>query len=469
VFELTSLEEAKRQSWDVILVGSSFASMFFLRGLPQNLRVLIIEKGPRIEPRTETGVYGQEKFSQDNSSEHEKEWVANSKFGGNSNCWWGQVPRFHPNDFKLASLYGVGQDWPLGYNDLEPYYVEVEQTMEVAGGGREHIFPSSAPYPFPAHTGSLTDKLLWQERPAEWVPVATARSNGGSRAKCCANGVCQSCPIDSKFTIRNGINYFMRDGVFLLSSAEVRAVELENQPAKGVIVRTPDGHDHAIAADLVALGANAIFNALIMLRSGLENDALGRYLHEQTSINLELDIAVPNYYGGSSITGHGYGLYDGAHRRESGAVLVENFNSPAAFRSEYKRWTHRLRCKLIAEDLPLYENQVALSEDDTAHIIWTGHSDYAKAGLKRAEEQLPEQLPFKIENVVSRYQPATESHIQGTHRMGTNPSTSVVDATLKTHDVPNLLALGAGVFPTCSAANPTLTLAALSLYAGRQV
>jgi choline dehydrogenase-like flavoprotein len=341
--------------------------------------------------------------------------------------------------------------------------------MEVAGGGLEHIFPRSAPYPFPPHTGSLTDKLMRQERPADWLPVPTARSNGGSRAQCCANGVCWDCPIDSKFTISNGIRNFVRDGVFLLTGAEVRSVDVANKTASGVNVRSADGRDHAVSADLVALGANAIFNPLIMLRSGLTSEALGHYLHEQTSVTLEIDIAVPNYYGGSSITGHGYGLYDGAHRRDGGAVLIENFNSPASFRSEYKRWTHRLRCRLVAEDLPLYENSVTMTEDGDAHIMWSGHSEYAYAGLQLAEERLPGTLPFELEKVISRREAATEAHIQGTHRMGTDPATSVVDATLKTHEVRNLLALGAGVFPTCSAANPTLTLAALSLYAGNQV
>jgi choline dehydrogenase-like flavoprotein len=128
-----------------------------------------------------------------------------------------------------------------------------------------------------------------------------------------------------------------------------------------------------------------------------------------------------------------------------------------------------MRCRLIAEDLPLYENRVTLANDGSPHLIWTGHAAYGKAGLQRAEAQLPGQLPFEIEQIVSRERSVSEAHIQGTHRMGNDPLTSVVDATLKTHAAPNLLALGAGAFPTCSPANPTLTLAALSLYAARNL
>ncbi len=60
----------------------------------------------------------------------------------------------------------------------------------------------------------------------------------------------------------------------------------------------------------------------------------------------------------------------------------------------------------------------------------------------------------------------TEQHIQGTHRMGRDPETSVVDSALRLHGSENVFALGAGAFTSCSPANPTLTLSALALRAG---
>jgi choline dehydrogenase-like flavoprotein len=128
-----------------------------------------------------------------------------------------------------------------------------------------------------------------------------------------------------------------------------------------------------------------------------------------------------------------------------------------------------MKLKLIAEDLPQADNRVSLGADDQPRLTWVGHSDYARAGLKRAEDNLQDILPFALERVVARRSPATEAHIQGTHRMGADPATSVVDNTLRLHRVANLFALGSGVYPTSSAANPTLTLSALSLRAGRLV
>ncbi len=86
---LVSLDQAKGRTWDMIICGSSFAAMFFLRGLPRDLNVLIIEKGP-LQPherQVAEDFQGKETVTLRNSSGHEKEWVAHSIFGGNSNCW----------------------------------------------------------------------------------------------------------------------------------------------------------------------------------------------------------------------------------------------------------------------------------------------------------------------------------------------------------------------------------------------
>jgi choline dehydrogenase-like flavoprotein len=392
--------------------------------------------------------------------------VATIAFGGNSNCWWGQVPRFHPSDFRLAEDHGVGASWPIGYDDLEPFYGEVEAVMEIAGGGNEGILPRTAPFPFPPHRGSRSDAALAEALPGIWVPVPTARANGGSRATCCANGVCHLCPVDAKFTIQNGIDRFPTDGVRLLTG-EVRSVVRAAGMAGGVVVATEAG-EVELRADLVALGTNAIGNAAILLRSGFAAPALGRYLHEQTSDELLVDIDRRSGFGGTSITGHCYGHYDGPHRAGSGAVLIENYNMPGAYRREPGRWTERLRLKLIAEDLPQAENRVTLA-DGEAHVVWIGHSAYGRAGVDRAVERIAEVVPFAIEGLHRVGPVVTEAHIQGTHRMGSDPALSVVDDGLRLHEASNVVALGAGCFPTSSASNPTLTLSALALRAGRML
>lgn len=445
--------------------------MFFLRELPENLRVLVLEKG-QVQPHADQlkrNIQVEEDIPVENTSGYLKHWKAHTVFGGNSNWRWAASPRFHPNDFALQSRYGVGMDWPLSYAELEPLYGEVEAVMEVAGGGTDHILPRSGPFPFEPHVLSRSDVAL-QRHSRNWVPHPTARANGGTRPQCCANGICNLCPVDAKFSILNGLSHFERDSVTLVVGAEVRSIDITNGVASGVVVRSADGVEHTISADMVALGTNAIFNAAILMRSGVKNAALGRYLHEQVAVVAMIDTGPGegNFFGGTSITGHGYDLYDGDHRKTHGAVLMENHNAPAPIRPVKGRWAERVKIKLIAEDLPQADNRVVLKDGDAA-TVWQGHSKYAFDALDWAVERLPDVVPFQIEamNVSARL--ISEDHIQGTHRMGDDPETSVTDADMRLHSVRNVFALGAGAFPSGPPANPTLTLSALSMRAGRSV
>lgn len=471
MFEQITFAKAQDSTWDVVIAGSSFAAMFFLKGLRPELRILVVEKGA-VRSHTDRLAKGEDanqQYQMLSTAAKEKDWIAKTTFGGNSNCWWGQTPRFHPNDFRLSELYGQGATWPIGYHDLEPYYARVEQVMDIAGGGGEALFPRSSKYPFPPHAVMRSDAICISEFPDIWMPSATARSNGGARSQCCGTGVCRLCPIDSKFTILNAIDRFERPNTALLLNAELRQVDITNGTATGVIVATETSDHQRIRCNAVALGTNAINNAAILLRSGRSDAALGRYLHEQVGRGIEVNTSFPGYFGGTSITALCYGHYDGAHRKDSAAVMIESVNTTPTIRAERGKWTHRMRLKMIAEDLPQRENRVTLDDKDEVLIHWAGHSDYALRGLARAEENLCDVLPEGCEPLPSLKNSATEAHIQGTHRMGRDPKTSVVNQWLQLHASNNVYALGAGVFPTCSPANPTLTLSALSLRAGERL
>lgn len=466
--ETLTLDQARERRWDVLVAGSSFAAMFFARGLPAGLSVLLVERGEwlpladRLAGAKPQGMH----VAQTNHSEREKVWIAQYGFGGGSNCWWGQAPRFHPDDFALASRFGVGRDWPISYDTLEPHYAEAEQVMEIAGGGDDHIFPRSRPRPFPPHAGTRAEGRL-RAFSDMWVPAPSGRSNGGSRTRCCANGVCNMCPVDAKFTIMNGLDRFARPRFGLLLDSEVRAARIEAGRATGLHLRMRDGREAEITGDLVAIGANAIQNAAILHRSGLTGEAVGRYLHEQDAVTALVDLPLANYYGGSSITGLNYAFYHGADRGPRAGVLVELMNAPVALRPTKGRWTERLQLKLIGEDMPRADNRVVLGADDEARVLWQGHDPYLYDGTEWAKERLQDILPVPVEAVRFGDYGPTEAHIQGGHVMGADPATSVVDPNLRCHEVANLLALGAGAFPTCSPANPSLTIAALSLHAGR--
>ena len=160
-----------------------------------------------------------------------------------------------PGDFKLRSRYGVGLDWPISYDDLEPHYGVAEQVMLVSGP-TDSPMPRSRPAPLAPHRFSDPDVLLKKHFPDGWYQMSTARASvaTGRRGICCATGICGLCPVDAKFTIQNGLAEIYRDPrVTLRLRAEVKTVETAAGIAQAVNKDqrrplAPDEIGHAIAA-----------------------------------------------------------------------------------------------------------------------------------------------------------------------------------------------------------------------------
>ncbi|MEM7033082.1 MAG: GMC oxidoreductase [Chloroflexota bacterium] len=210
-----------------------------------------------------------------------------------------------------------------------------------------------------------------------------------------------------------------------------------------------------------------------MQRSNIEHPFLGKYLNEQVSSEVIVDLdGLDNFQGSTSITGHGYMLYDGDHRKEYAACLIETFNIPQ-IRIEPGKWRQRMRLKFVFEDLPQEENYVKFNPDkpDKPETIFAGNSEYALKAMDRLPSLLPDLLaPLPIEKIHPPHGLSiTEAHILGTTVMGDDPETSIVDKHLVHHQLRNLLVLGGGVFPTSSPSNPTLTISALSLWAAHHL
>jgi choline dehydrogenase-like flavoprotein len=470
------------QQYDVVIVGTGFASSFFLlryleKARPR-ARVLILERGQhdthawQIQQRRNSSTLAEETFVNAHPS---KRWWYTPSLGGGSNCWWGVTPRMMPNDFKLKSVYGVGLDWPVRYDALEEYYQQVEEIMAVSGPDDGSPYPRSKPYPQPPHRFNDPDKLLKAAYPDQFfhLPTARARVPTAKRPSCCASGVCDLCPIDAKFTILNEMFHLFQDPrVTLILGATVQTVDTAGNQAVGVTF-SKNGAVETVRGDLIVLGANALFNPHILLRSNIHHPLLGKRLHEQVSIQVTVDLdGVDNFQGSTSMTGLGYMLYDGPHRSQYAAGLLETYNIPY-LRMERGKWRRWMIFKIVFEDLPSNENYVKLHEADPAlpETVYTGYSEYTQ----RAIDHLPEALntllkPLPVERIrISDKVESTVYHIQGTTIMGDDPDHSVVDRHLIHHQIRNLVVLGSSVFPTGAPANPTLTLSALSLWAANYV
>ena len=472
----------KHNYYDLVVVGSSFAATFFLKKYlskaPLTAKVLVLERGylyphaERVkEQRGETTAFSKlnaDPLTSIVNKNPEKEWIFQTAFGGNSNCWYGCTPRFMPSDFRMKSLYGIANDWPLSYDELEPYYSQTEELMSISGPD-DTPFPKSSSYPLPPHLFTTVDKVLKKEYGNLYIsqPTARARMAVNGRNACCANAVCHVCPVNAKFTIENSnMGVYEDERVELIFGAQVSNLDLQQNVAKKVYF-VKDGKEHQVAAEAFALGTNAIFNANILLNSGDKNPYTGKGLGEQQGVQAMVYLDNLANVGGSTwVNANGYMLYEGDHRKEYAACLIESNNAPY-FRLERGKWRNIIALRMVFEDLPLDQNYVATTADIMKpEVIFKGISDYTKKAIVKMKENLPGILAcLPVEKIEYEEPYSTESHILGTTRMSNSAKDGVIDKHLIHHQYRNLFVLGSGSFTTYTPNNPTLTLSALSLFA----
>jgi choline dehydrogenase-like flavoprotein len=344
--------------------------------------------------------------------------------------------------------------------------------MAIAGA-ESAVFPRSRPYPQPAHALSSFDEALQSAFPGTVLPMPSARSSrpGHGRPPCCANGGCSNCPLGAKFEVALHLADVYEDPrVDLRLGAEAKGLRIEAGVVKGMEYER-GGRMELARGDFVGLGAHALFNPYLCQRSGLEGPAMGRFLHEQVSVDVNLLLnGLDNFDGGQQVSGYGTMFYDHDRRREWAGCNLELWNLPW-LRAERGRWRQRALIKFVFETEPQFENRVyATPEHDKPIIEHAAKCNWSERAMRRVPrlvEELAERIP--IEDVSIGEAGTGEAHIQGTTRMSLRPEDGVVDPDLVHHTTRNLALLGSGAFPSCPSANPTLILSALSIRSARRL
>jgi choline dehydrogenase-like flavoprotein len=463
--------------YELVVIGSGFGSSFFLSEALKHIkgRALIIEWG-------DYNPWAQQIGSQLNSpikpadtykNQTKHPWNTTIGLGGGTNCWYAQTPRLLPADFKTKTLYGVGRDWPISYDELEPFYCRAEQVMAVSGDADiAKVLPRSQPYPQPPHKGSTLDVVMKEKMPDHHFicPTARPRIATGSRAACCANATCSLCPVNAKFTAENGFTALFSDPkVDVCLKTEARSLEYEGNSIKSVKIAS-EGKEYVVKGDVFVLGANAIQSPAILLRSDIDHGDTGRNLHEQWGCNVEAFLdGIGNFDGSTITTGYNYLFADGDFRKDYASCLIsfENRWTLHGMRKEKGRWNQTLPLSVVVEDIPNPDSRVTIDPGSGEAVVnHQDESEYAKAGMKHALDNLHEVLaPLPVEAIHFRVYRATESHVQGTLRMGSENDGSVVDKNLVHHKMRNLVVVGTSTFVSCSSAAPSLTASALSIRA----
>ena len=445
-----------------------------------------------------------------NDSESDISAVLYNAVGGGTVIYAAHWQRNMPSDFCVRTLDGVADDWPLTYEDLQPYYERVELEFGVSGLAGDPAFPPGKGPPLPAgplgpmgrRVAKAHNQLGWHWWPA---PNAIATRAYGPLKPCTQRATCMwGCVEDAKASLdRTHWPQNIRRGVELITGARVRRLEVNHRGlVTGAVYVDRDGVDHFQKASLTVLAAGGIGTPRILLLSpsskspdGLANSSglVGRRLMMHpfgTVVGLfQEDLGSTHGLWGQHLhclqfyeTDTSRGFVRGAKwgLQPTGGPLSMTRSYPwgdnpiwgSAFHTEIrKRLGHSAMWGIICEDLPDEPNRVVLdpvvrdSNGIPAPKIIYRMSENSRRLLQfhlaRARESL--EAAGAYETVVAPLIRETGWHLLGTTKMGNDPDQAVVDAWGRCHDVSNLYIFDGSIWPSSSGMNPTATIAAMAL------
>ena len=433
--------------------------------------------------------------------------------GGTTWHWLGTTLRNVPADFKLKSLYGHAVDWPFDYDALEPFYLAAEQEIGVAGDSSEDLgSPRSGDFPMPMIPVTYLDKQVGKAlEGTKYQLRATPQGRNSTfhadRPECCGNASCiPICPIQAKYDATVHVKQAEAAGAVVYDQTTATRLNLgADGQISSVDFRRADGSTGTATGKVVVVAAHGIETPRLLLNSaqeGAENgvsnssDQVGRNLMDHPSKLSWAETPEPVWpFRGPLSTSGIENVRDGDFRKERAAFRIEIANdghawptgAPLSTAADLAKTglrgaeldaaikdatSRQIRISSLVEQSPDAENRVTLDPDkkDANGMplprIHFDYSDYTRAGLDAAEEAHNEVFTaIGATNINHSPDIQGAGHIIGTVRMGTDATSAVVDADLRSFDHRNLFLLGSGTFPTSATANPSLTIAALSLRA----
>ena len=428
--------------------------------------------------------------------------------GGSTVLWSAHTPRFHPSDFRVHTLDGVGIDWPITYWDLEPYYDINDRIMGVCGIAGDPANPPRSPRPTPPlplgpaglRIASAFDALGWHWWPSDGAIIS---QDYDDRLGCNHCGPCElGCPRGAKAS--TDITYWpkaIRNGARVITGAAVSEITMSRAGlATGATWFAADGTQHHTSADVVVVAASGIGTPRLLLHSGdrhgLANSSglVGRnlMLHPIAAATGVFADSVESFIGNDGFSLLSQEFYETAPdrgfvrgygvqvTRGQGPLVTSlggfNLDIPwgAGHHARFEELFGRVATMAITcEDLPNPANRIVLDHELTdrfgvpaprMHYQLDSNSEAMITHGLATSRRVLEQAGC-VEVLEKRLIDQAGFHLMGTCRMGIDSATSVVDHRCRAHDVANLLVVDASVFATAAAVNPTPTLQAIALRA----
>lgn len=501
---------------DVVIVGAGAAGSVLAAKLAQaGKRVVVLEAGP---PRTQADLYSSQI------------WARRVKWGGppvlsggthpvshNFNAGWGFGGaaahhyacwfRLHAQDFKVSSLFGKGVDWPIEYDQLRPFYDQIQREVGVSGDTKGEVWrPKGEPYPMPALTGFRHGEIIASGftklgMRTALMPHAINSTAYMGRPACLYDGWCDAgCPIGA---LANPLAVYLAQA--RAASAELRAhshvtrvlTNARGDRATGVEYYDSKGMRQVQEATAVILAAFTVQTPRILLNSvaaghprGLANSSglVGHYLHVHISGSIfglfnEDTQNTLGVTGGSHFTQDRYEKdpkrgFVGSYQWLIATALKPNNLLGIAnartdlFGEELHTFMHKAvrglgTMALVGESIPLSQNRVELSKEKDPYgfpLARAVHS-FGPDALALYEHTKGEGLSvFKAAGATQAWAGRmAQQHIMGGVIMGDSPERSVTNSYGRAHDLPNLFIAGPSTFPSPGAVNPTFTIHALAV------
>lgn len=444
--------------------------------------------------------------------------------GSGTRVYGAQAWRFMPQDFRMASLYGVPAgssltDWPITYDDLAPYYERAEWEVGVAGDGAAmtHLPERTRPYPMPPMPVNTQGSLLrqgaaslgWHTVP---VPLLINTTPYLGRPACyhCQHCVGFGCPVDAKNGTQNTLipRALASGNCDLVTEAMAERIDTDGAGrVVGVTYFDRAGQRVSVKAAVVVAAAGATETARLLLNSrssahpdGLGNggDQVGRHLQGHYYPGVSALMPEPTFDGiGPGVTTATCRFNHGNDGVIGGGMLADEFVVlPIIFWKRYlpsdiPRWGLEAKrfmrdnyrrffdVKGPVQEIPSPDARVTLDPDvrdpwgiPVVRLSGTTHPETLRTAafmFERAKEWLLASGAERVWGKPPGLQLSGGQHQAGTCRMGDDPRTSVVDRHCRVHGHDNLYIADGSVHVTNGGFNPVLTILALAFRTGEHI
>lgn len=424
-------------------------------------------------------------------------WVRVRMIGGRTNYWSRMSFRLSDFEFKARDHDGFGENWPISYAELAPFYDRVDPIFQVVG--RTEGLAQLPDGKFvaelnPTRSYSVLAQRIIDAARARGIPNTVTRSSRGQ------GGQASSANLLLPGALATG-------NLTIVPNAIVREITVDKATglASGAhFVDRHSGREMHVTASIVVVGAGTLESTRLLLNSGIANSsgALGHYLIDQFYINTTMFASHPDARAGTLPPGppgaanngymprfrnlqknekrdfiRGYALQWSVGGSPSPDFFPGYGNAPQEAAAKYAN--SGFSDTTMGEVLPRAENKVTINKAVTDQWgIPTLHIDCRytdnEFNMARDAVQVMEELAHDcgFEVLVRRpemFPPGYSIHELGTCRMGDDPKKSVLNKWNQSHDIRNLFVVDGGAFVTGGYQNPTMTISALSMRAAEHI